>query len=326
MYRFLRPLLFVLDPEKAHSLGKLVIRKGLIGTKAVEDERLHTKVGGLELKNPVGLAAGFDKDCGLLDGLAKLGFGFLTVGSITKEPREGNKKPRLIRLLKEEGLINAMGLPSVGVKACIERLKSRKPKTPVIASIAAFSPEEIPDLHAKIEKHVDGIEINISSPTFKGSLEDAELLGSVLERLDNEKPLFVKIPPYEGEKEREKVLAIVDSCYERAAIVAANTKKVKEGRVSAGSGGLSGRPILNDTLRIVQEISEHTDGKADIIACGGISSGKDAFSAITAGARAVELYTAMIYEGPYVAYRINLEFLKTMKEMGIGSIEEIRKV
>ncbi len=326
MYRLLRPILFSLEPEKAHSIAAFALKKGLASCPEVKDEKLKTIVSGLNFDNPVGLAAGFDKDCELIDGLSNLGFGFLTLGSITKQPREGNQKPRIVRLPKETAMINAMGLPSVGAKECAGRLKNRKTKTPIILSIAAFEPEDFTSLHEKLEKHADAIEINISSPTFKGTLEDAELIGKTLGKIENEKPLFVKIPPYEDEKGRENVMAIVERCYKRAALVATNTRKVKDNRLSVGHGGLSGKPLLNDTLRIIQEISEHTEGKADIIACGGIFSGKDAFNAITAGAKAVELYTGLIYEGPRIVRNINLELLETMKKLSMSTIEEMRRV
>ena len=313
-------MLFSLEPEKSHSIAKLAISSGLLRSQ-VSNNRLKTSVNGIQLDNPVGLAAGFDKDCEVFGNLARMGFGFVTVGSITNDKREGNPKPRIVRYPRDDALVNAMGLPSKGLDYCLKNLASVK--TPVIASIASFNPHDIPLLHKAIEPLVSGIEINISSPTFRGTLDDADVVLSALSGISNEKPLFLKIPHY-TESERDTILSIIDGCKD-AAIVAGNTKKVEEKAIAVGYGGLSGRPINGRALEIVKDIFDYTSGKKSIIACGGIFSGIDAYNSLRAGADAVEIYTAFIYRGPFAATMINTELLRIMDDKKIMSVGEIRK-
>lgn len=320
MYSLARKALFFLEPEKSHSVAKVAISSGIFRSQ-ISDERLNTSLNGIQITNPVGLAAGFDKDCEMFGGLAKMGFGFVTVGSITRERREGNPKPRIVRYQSDEAIVNAMGLPSKGLDYCVSRLGVAE--KPVIASIASFDPAGIPFLHKSIEPLVSGVEINISSPTFRGTLEDADIVSSALSQIRNEKPLFLKIPHY-AEKERDSIFSIIDRC-KNAAIVAGNTRKVEDSSIAVGYGGLSGKPIRERTLRIVKDVFDYTSGKTDIISCGGIFSGSDAYNALSAGASAVEIYTSFIYRGPFAASMINRELLKIMETKKISSIGEIRK-
>lgn len=320
MYRLIRSILFSLEPEKSHGIAKIAISSGLFRSR-ISDERLKTSVNGMQLDNPVGLAAGFDKDCEVFGHLSRMGFGFVTVGSITKNKREGNPKPRIVRYPRDEAIVNAMGLPSKGLDYCLKNLKSAE--APIIASIASFDPSGIPPLHESIEPFVSGVEINISSPTFRGTLEDADMVSGALSRIRNEKPLFLKIPHY-VEKERDSIFSIIDKC-KNAAIVAGNTKKVEDAGIKVGYGGLSGRPIHERSLQIVRDVYGYTSGKTDIVACGGVFSGGDAYNAMRAGASAVEIYTPFIYRGPFAATMINRELLGIMAEKKISSVCEIRK-
>jgi dihydroorotate dehydrogenase len=298
----------------------------------VRDNRLRVKVGELELPNPVGLAAGFDKNCEMPEALFHIGFGYLTLGTVTLKPREGNPKPRMWRY-PERSLVNSMGLPNEGANEIEAKLSKRIPyQGPIVVSISGLSVDEFVDCYRLIEPLADAIELNISTPNtvgvriFQEPDVFTELLSSIGKTRNVKKPVWVKIPPYFNNKQRENVHSMIDVCLKASidGLTATNTKLIDEPRASIGTGGLSGPLIFQDTLRIVADVYAHTQGRIPINACGGISSGLDAWRAFEAGASSVQLLTGLIYEGPGIISRINRDILRMLESAKLQSLSEVR--
>jgi dihydroorotate dehydrogenase len=332
-----RPTIFLAGPETAHGTAKwffkrLWLWRLLHWRLSVEDERLHVKLGSITLSNPIGLAAGFDKDCEMFRTLFQLGFGYLTLGTVTLNPREGNPKPRIWRC-PENSLLNSMGLPNVGAQQIAANLSNEGAKLdgPLIASVSGLGVEEFAECYHQIEPFADGIELNISSPNTAGVriFQDPQTLSELLEEVgkvrNSEKPIWVKIPPYFSEKERENVLDLINVCVRKSVdgITAINTKRIQEPRASIGTAGLSGPPIYDDMIRITSEVYNQTEGKIQINACGGISSSKDVWRALESGASSVQLYTALIYEGPALVSKLNRGLLQLLGKSKLNSINEV---
>lgn len=297
----------------------------------VRDDQLRVNVGNLALPNPVGLAAGFDKNCEMSEVLFHIGFGYLTLGTVTLKPREGNPKPRMWRY-PERSLVNSMGLPNEGVHEIAAKLSKRNPDLgPTIVSISGLSIDEFVECYREIEPLADGIELNISTPNTVGVriFQEPDVLTKLLSAISkvksSKKPVWVKIPPYFDNKQRENVHNLIDVCVKASidGITATNTKLIDEPRASIGTGGLSGPLIFQDMLRIVADIYKHTGGKVPINACGGISSGLDAWRALEAGASSVQLLTGLIYEGPGVVSRINRDILRMLESSKLSSLSEV---
>jgi dihydroorotate dehydrogenase len=337
LYRSLtKPVLFLTSPETAHGVAKWIFKRPWIWSLfrwrlCVEDELLGIKVGRLDLANPVGLAAGFDKNCEMSKTLFNIGFGYVTLGTVTLNPREGNPKPRIWRY-PEKSLVNSMGLPNDGAQQARRNLSKHKTRSgPVIVSISGLSIEEFVECYRKVEPVADGLELNISTPNTVGVriFQDPVVLTKLLETLEparnHEKSVWVKLPPYFNEKERENVLDLVEICIKHSidGLTAINTKLVQEPRASIGTGGLSGPLIFEDMLRIVADIYRHTGEKVPINACGGISSGLNAWRAFEVGASSIQLYTAFVYEGPGIVSSINRKLLRMLKDSKLKSLSDI---
>ena len=343
LYRFLlRPLLFRLPPEAAQRAADLALEQRLLWRAVapafrVRDAKLNVDLCGLELENPVGLAAGYDKNCELLPSLAALGFGYLVGGTVTEFPRPGNPKPRIVRYVKEQSLVNALGFPGKGLEHAarqLERARSALGGKPVVVSVSGVTPDEIVRCHRRLEPLADAIEVNISSPNTAGLkvFHEAKAFAKLIGRINEAraKPLMVKLPPYpaadadngaEGSA-RESVLALVGACVQKGvdAVTVANSRPAADSRLSVGSGGLSGRAIFSDTLRMVADVKAEAGDRLAINACGGIFSGDDAWKAIKAGATTVQLYTGLVYRGPSIVKQINRDLLAIMDREGIGSL------
>lgn len=332
----LRPLLFSLPPEQSHRLTQALLRirplwRLLSPAFQTNDPRLACNVAGIALPNPVGLAAGYDKECETLEPLGKLGFGYLVGGTVMPEPRSGNPRPRLLRQRKKEAIVNAMGFPSHGLEAVVPRLKSLGDSpVPLVVSIAALEINGFVRCHRETEPLVEAVEVNISSPNTVGLriFQEPDTLRALLGRLNarRQKPLFVKIPPYFDEESRELIFTLLRVVVEEGAegVTAANTWPVKEPRLKVGAGGLSGRPLFPHMVRIVREIRQEYGPRLAINACGGIFSAQDAFHALEAGADTVQLFTALIYRGPGVVKEINTGLLRLLEKHGYASVEALR--
>lgn len=331
-----RPAIFLTSPETAHGIAKWFFKRWWIWRLlhrrlCVEDNRLQVTVGRLSLPNPVGLAAGFDKNCELSTALFDIGFGYLTLGTVTLNPREGNPKPRIWRY-PGKSIVNSMGLPNQGAEHIASNLsKHRSERCPVIVSVSGLNVEEFVHCYRVIEPLVDGIELNISTPNTVGVriFQQPDVLKKLLDAITGartpDKPVWVKVPPYFNAKDRENVLELVELCIKNSidGVTAINTKMVQEPRASIGTGGLSGPLIFEDMLRIVADIYRHTDGKIPINACGGISSALNAWQAFEVGASSVQIYTAFIYEGPALISKINRGLLEMLERSKMSSLHEV---
>jgi dihydroorotate dehydrogenase len=339
LYSLLRPLVFKLDAEKAHraTIAALKLRSGAGFTPEPHwTPTLETTVAGLRFPNPVGLAAGFDKDAEVFGPMLSLGFGFVEVGSLTPRPQAGNPKPRLFRLADDRAVINRMGFNNGGQQAALERLKRRHGKGIVGVNIGANK-----DSADRIADYVEGIRamspvadyltINISSPNTPGlrNLQDEGALRGLLEavreaRLAEGPPIFLKVAPDLGEGESDQIVRVaIDNGVD--AIIVANTTVSRPPLKSSGmggEGGLSGAPLKSLALRALRNFRAASGGKIPLIGVGGIENAQDAWARIRAGASLVQLYTAMVYEGPGIARRIARGLSERLEREGFASIAE----
>ncbi len=334
----IRPLLFRLDPERAHNLAKRVLRHPLLirvltgSGLPVRDSRLQVGLGRLRLSNPVGLGAGFDKDCEMIDSLQRLGFGYIVVGSVMCRPRPGNPRPRMVRDLQGEGLFSCMGLPSRGLDYAAMRLKQRKPG--IVPLIINFNAEEFAEYlrcTEVLEPLGDAIEISLFCPNRAADEGEyltpdraQDLLVQVTKRTS--KPVLVKLPGWTSEDERQKRLDLVDILVGLNLEGVTITPKtvVKQPALSVGQGTLTGRPAFSEMLGIVRDVFERTKGQSPIKAAGGIFSAEDAFQAIAAGATTVEMVTGFGFEGWCIANNINRGLLHLLDTSGIENISALR--
>ena len=336
MYKLLiRPILFCFDPEQVHHFTFSLIRflnkipgfgKLFQSIYEVKNPKLEREVFGLKFKNPVGLAAGFDKDAKLYQELSNFGFGFIEIGTLTPKPQEGNPKKRLFRLKEDSAIINRMGFNNGGVLEAVERLKKNNGvliggnigKNKNTPNEEAVSDYEI--CFEALFPHVDYFVVNVSSPNTPNlrALQDKEPLTNLLQTLQNlnlqkpkQKPILLKIAP---DLSNEQLLDIIDIVNETkiAGVIATNTTLSREGLQSENKsemGGLSGKPLTNRSTEVVRFLSEKSNKSFPIIGVGGIHSADDAMEKLNAGASLVQLYTGFIYEGPSLIKEINERIL-----------------
>jgi dihydroorotate dehydrogenase len=336
LYRFfVRPVLFLFDAERIHQVVFALLRlKGSIpGFKWLlsalfrcESPRLEKTVLGLRFKNPVGLAAGFDKDAKLIDELACFGFGFIEIGTLTPKPQPGNEKPRLFRLLKDKALINRMGFNNEGVLAAVERLKKRKSDVIVGGNIGKnkSTPNEkaLDDYAYCVEAlypYVDYFVVNVSSPNTPGlrELQEREPLRKLLTYVkalagakEKVKPVLLKIAPDLTVEQLDDVIAILKET-KTDGVIATNTTISREGLSTSseevkrmGLGGLSGKPLGDRSNEIIKYLRRDLGPTYPIIGVGGIMSVNDAQEKLKAGADLIQIYTGFVYEGPGFVKRI----------------------
>jgi dihydroorotate dehydrogenase len=269
--------------------------------RAEHDPSLEVDLCGIRLANPIGLAAGFDKSCGHLDALGRLGFGFVVGGTITRAPRSGNAKPRIVRSPRRGAIVNSMGLPNPGAEVAAAQLAGARRTAPRFASIADEDIEAAAGTVELLAPHVDGFELNASSPNAPWR-HDGEHMGVLLAAILGltELPVLVKLPPFTNDDERATVLEVARLAIDAGAhgLVCSNTVPVGEPRLAAGRGGLSGAPLRELTPWIVSEVVAETGATVPIVASGGISSADDVRVCLAAGATAVQVYTGLIYRGP----------------------------
>ncbi|CAM4156945.1 quinone-dependent dihydroorotate dehydrogenase [Flavobacterium weaverense] len=337
MYKLLlRPLFFCFDPEKVHYFTFSLIRSlskipGFASISRslylVDDKRLETEVFGLKFKNPVGLAAGFDKDAKLYDELSNFGFGFIEIGTLTPVGQEGNPKKRLFRLKEDSAIINRMGFNNGGVKEAVQRLKKNKGvliggnigKNKLTPNEDATSDYEI--CFEALFDYVDYFVVNVSSPNTPNlrELQEKEPLKQLLNTLQNknlakpkQKPILLKIAPDLTDSQLLDIIEIVNET-KIAGVIATNTTLSREGLQSENKsemGGLSGKPLTSRSTEVIRFLSEKSNKSFPIIGVGGIHTAKDALEKLDAGASLVQLYTGFIYEGPALIKSINKEILK----------------
>ncbi|MEO0570903.1 MAG: quinone-dependent dihydroorotate dehydrogenase [Bacteroidota bacterium] len=343
MYKLvLRPLLFLLDAETAHHFSFSSIRVlsglGLSGLFrkifAKDDPKLEREVFGLKFKNPVGLAAGFDKDAKLHNELSDFGFGFIEIGTLTPKPQPGNPKKRLFRLLDDTAIINRMGFNNDGVFDAAERLKKEQ-RVLIGGNIgknkATPNKEAVKDYLICFDalfEYVDYFVVNVSSPNTPGlrELQDKKPLTDILKKLkrentklaekfgDAEKPILLKIAPDLTDNQLLDIISIVKSS-KIDGVIATNTTIERKGlkshlTLAEEKGGLSGKPLTKRSTEVIRFLSERSKQAFPIIGVGGIHSAEDALEKLEAGASLVQLYTGFIYEGPSLIKRINKAILE----------------
>lgn len=327
-----------MDAERAHAVGETMMRTPLIwsaaslGNRATASE-LKTTVAGIQLPTPLGMAAGFDKECRVIRPLLSMGFGFATVGTVTLAPRPGNARPRVIRQPERFAVLNALGFPGPGLEIAEERIaRMRKAKNRMFISIAGTIEDEIIECHRRLQQHGAAIELNISSPNTSGLkvFHEPGRLRSLIEALVRQKtvPLFIKLQPWPREDApRRESIRLAETSISSGAdgLIVANTHPIEhEGLSSMHRGGLSGAPLTDHTARMVAETKAAIGADGDVIACGGIFTAEDLWQMLALGASAAQLYTAFIYEGPGLPSRINRGLLKLMKKANITSVNDIR--
>ena len=325
LYELIRPVLFQFDAETAHNLGLAALRwSAKLGPLNPLRQSLAGKprtVMGLEFPNPVGLAAGMDKNGDCIEGMAALGFGFLEIGTVTPRPQPGNPKPRMFRLVEQQAVINRLGFNNKGVDYLVEQVKARRSNIRLGINIGknlTTAVENALDDYLmglrKVYLHADYIAVNISSPNTPDlrKLQTAEYLGELLGGLELEReklaqehgkrvPMAVKIAP---DLELDEIAPLVDKLlkHKADAVIATNTTLSRVGvegsPYSSEAGGLSGKPLFERATETVARFAEVLQGEMPIIACGGIFSAADAKAKLDAGASLVQIYTGFIYRGP----------------------------
>ena len=336
----IRPLLFLFDPEKIHhfTFSLIKILSKIPGVSAifrglfqVNDKKLERNLFGLTFKNPVGLAAGFDKNAVLFNELSNFGFGFIEIGTVTPKAQEGNPKKRVFRLKADNGLINRMGFNNEGLDAAILKLKKNKGKV-IIGGNIGKNTSTLPNDYTNdylecfnaLHSYVDYFVLNVSCPNVgsHAKLNDKDYLIELItevqkanKKYSKQKPILLKIAPDLNSMQLDEIIEIVAET-KIDGIIASNTSINREGLLASeellntiGNGGLSGKPIKDRSTKVIQYLSEKSNKAFPIIGVGGIHSAEDAIEKINAGADLVQIYTGFIYEGPCLIKKINKAIL-----------------
>jgi dihydroorotate dehydrogenase len=337
LYRLLRPALFTLDAETAHGLALTGLKLKPAGRRAPPGGPLAVRVAGLDFPNPLGMAAGFDKDGEVADALLGLGFGFAEVGSITPLPQVGNPKPRLFRLAEDRAVINRMGFNNGGGAAASARLAARKANGGIVGiNIGANkeSADRIADyitMTRIMAPHASYLAVNISSPNTPGlrALQDESALTGLLDAVIEARgadgpPVFLKVAP---DLEPVDIDAISRIAIDKrlGALIVSNTSIARpelKSRHAGETGGLSGAPLRALAQQRLRDFRTATGGAVPLVGVGGIATAEDAWARIRAGASLVQLYSAMVYEGPGIARRIVRGLEALMRRDGFSSIEQ----
>ena len=325
-----------LDPETAHGLAIQALKTIPLAAPRADDPILATRIAGLNLSNPIGLAAGFDKNGEALRGLARLGFGFVECGSVTPLPQAGNPKPRLFRLSQDRAIINRMGFNNTGLEAFAGHLSARPSGAVIGANLGANK-----DTDDRAADYVTGLRrlaglsdyftINISSPNTPGlrALQGREalddLLGRIAEARTTAAPVFLKIAP---DLTFVEIAMIVEAAlvHRIDALIVSNTTLDRPDSLTspdrAEAGGLSGAPLRGRALAALRDAAEAAEGRLPLIGVGGIASGQDAWERLRAGASAIQIYSALIYDGPGLVGRIKRDLAARLRAEGFSSVAE----
>ncbi len=352
MYSWIRPLLFKLDAEQAHEKMKSLTKKVsdipfssqiLRALYTFENPKLHINIFGKEFKNPVGLAAGFDKNAEMISFLSHLGFGFAEFGTVTLEPQPGNPRPRLFRLVKDAAIINRMGFNGNGAETLLKNFSLSKPSS-MVRVINIGKNKNIENKNATqnyvqtfqmLLPHMDMCVVNVSSPNTPGlrELQDKSTLTELLQTLvsyknehgRSELPLLVKIAPDLNNNQLLDVIEVVKAT-DLNGIVATNTTierpEFLKSEKKSETGGLSGLPLQKRSTEVIQFLYTQSHGSIPIIGVGGIFTAADAYEKIKAGASLVEIYTGLIYEGPSIVKKINTGLIQLLEQDGFTHIQQ----
>ncbi|WP_026755839.1 quinone-dependent dihydroorotate dehydrogenase [Sediminibacter sp. Hel_I_10] len=342
MYKaLLRPILFKFDPEKVHHFTFSLINtlSKIPGVPAIfrsqyqiEHKALERELFGLKFKNPVGLAAGFDKNAVLYNELANFGFGFIEIGTVTPKAQEGNPKKRLFRLKEDQAIINRMGFNNEGLEAAISQLKKNKGRL-IIGGNIGKNTQTLPEDYTKdylecfneLHPYVDYFVLNVSCPNVgsHAKLNDKDYLVELISEVKKanlnfkkQRPILLKIAPDLNTTQLDEIVELVEET-KLDGVIASNTSTDRSGLIASdkrlqdiGNGGLSGQPIKDKSTKVIKYLADKSDKSFPIIGVGGIHSAEDALEKLNAGADLVQLYTGFIYEGPQLIKAINKAIIK----------------
>ncbi len=334
----LMPLTRLLDPERAHNMALIALRLGLAGRdRGVDDPILQVNPFGRVLANPIGLAAGFDKNAVAVAALSRLGFGLVECGTVTPRPQDGNPKPRMFRLVEDQAVINRMGMNNRGLHAYVERLAALPRGGVAIGANVGINKEgadperDYPALVAAVAPHADYIVINVSSPNTPG-LRDLQgerrlsaILAAVREAVPVRPTLFVKLAPDLNEAGLEAVVEAAVTHGVDGLIISNTTISRPDGLRSihrGEEGGLSGKPLFELSTAMLRRAYRLSQGRLSLIGCGGVADGAGALAKIEAGASLVQLYAAFAYAGPGLIPRIKRELAALLRQRGYGSVHD----
>ena len=341
MFNKLRSLIFKFDPELAHNLAIKALKYNYIPHNKIPlNNLIETEIFGKKISNPVGLAAGFDKDAEVYNSLYKLGFGFVEVGTITPLKQYGNPKPRVFRLEEDEALINRLGFNNSGADIVSSRIKSSPPNGLFGINIGPNK-----DTKSRVEDYLIGLRkfynladyltINISSPNTENlrSFHNENELNELLSKIENEKkilktniPIAVKVSPDINNENIEKISELLLKYNISTAIISNSTDRNRENLKNINKlekGGLSGKPLEIKTNLLINKFFKILKTKIKIIGVGGVDSGKSAYEKIINGASLIQLYTGMVYKGPNIASKISKELIEITKNHGVKNISEL---
>ncbi len=341
MFNKLRSIIFKLDPEFAHNLAIKALKYNYIpNNKIPANSLLETEIFGKKISNPIGLAAGFDKDAEVYNSFYKLGFGFVEVGTITPLKQYGNPKPRVFRLEEDEALINRLGFNNSGVNKVSSRIKSNPPNGLFGINIGPNK-----DTKNRVEDYLIGLRkfynladyltVNISSPNTENlrSFHNSNELSELLSEIEKEKkilksniPIIVKISPDIHDNDVEKISELLLKYNISSVIISNSTDSSRENLKNINKlekGGLSGKPLEVKSNLLINKFFKILRSKIKIIGVGGVDSGKSAYEKIINGANLVQLYTGMVYQGPNIAYKITKELIEITKNHSVKNISEL---
>lgn len=340
-YPLVRPLLMAMDAEKAHNLTISALKTGLMpGGGRPDPDALATQVFGLDFPNPIGLAAGFDKNAEVPDAMLRLGFGFVECGTVTPRPQDGNPKPRLFRVPTAQAVINRFGFNNQGLDAYAARLEARWGRPGIVGANVGKNKDTVDaasDYTACIRRVAplaNYLVVNVSSPNTPGlrTLQSrdalADLLGQCLEARAStgvKPPLLLKVAPDLTDEDKADIAAVVlDSGID--GMIVSNTTLARPAAIPAAlaaeAGGLSGRPLLEASTRVLGEFYKLLEGRLPLIGVGGVASGTDAYAKIRAGASLVQLYSALAYQGPGLVARIKTELADCLTAHGFARVAD----
>jgi len=343
MFSNLRSLIFKLDPEIAHNLAIKSLKFNFVPNVLEEDKNnplFKTKLFNKDLDNPIGMAAGFDKNAEVYNPLFKLGFGFVEVGTITPRKQYGNPKPRVFRLIEDEALINRLGFNNLGAKNVIDKIKSNKQIGLLGVNIGPNKDTEnrlgdYLECFKTFEEVADYITINISSPNTEDlrSFHEQTKLNKLLEAIDKEKknlgsktPLAVKVSPDINDQEIKKITEVLLSNNIDVVIISNSSDSSRDNLNNIQKyqkGGLSGKPIEEKSTKLISKFYKILDGRIKIIGVGGVDSGKSAYEKFLAGANYVQLYTGMVFRGPNIVNMMKKELKELLIKDGVKNFAEI---
>ena len=341
MFNKLRSIIFKLDPELAHNLAIKALKYNYIpNNKIPANSLIETEIFGKKLSNPIGLAAGFDKDAEVYNSFYKLGFGFVEVGTITPLKQYGNPKPRVFRLEEDEALINRLGFNNSGANRVSSRIKSNPPNGLFGINIGPNK-----DTKNRVEDYLIGLRkfynladyltVNISSPNTENlrSFHNSNELSELLSEIENEKkilksniPIIVKISPDIDDNDVEKISELLLKYNISSVIISNSTDSNRENLKNINKlekGGLSGKPLEVKSNLLINKFFKILRSKIKIIGVGGVDSGKSAYEKIINGANLVQLYTGMVYQGPNIASKITKELIEITKNHSVKNISEL---